>query len=75
MGSQQDVRLAQLQEISHQLVERSVLVQSTQSEVSQVMARWSQLNQKVRYFELVRLVCLYSVIWDDDMINVSHLKN
>lgn len=75
MGSQQDVRLAQLQEISHQLVERSVLVQSTQSEVSQVMARWSQLNQKVRYVELVRLVCLYSVIWDDDMINVSHLKN
>ncbi len=58
MGSQQDVRLAQLQEISHQLVERSVLVQSTQSEVSQVMARWSQLNQKVCNFEPVRLVCL-----------------
>lgn len=48
MGSQQDVRLAQLQEISHQLVERSVLVQSTQAEVGQVMTRWSQLNQKVR---------------------------
>lgn len=47
MGSQQDARLAQLQEISHQLVERGVLVQSTQAEVSQVMNRWSQLNQKV----------------------------
>lgn len=57
MGSQQDVRLAQLQEISHQLVERNVLVQSTQAEVSQVMARWSQLNQKVCNIELVRLVC------------------
>ncbi|CAL8109930.1 unnamed protein product [Orchesella dallaii] len=71
MGSQQDARLAQLQEISHQLVERGVLVQSTQAEVSQVMARWSHLNQKAeeRKVQLESEMCVAEK-WEGDVQNL-----
>jgi len=58
MGNQQEVRLAKLQEISRQLVEKSVLSTFIQADVAQVTTRWSKLKQQVilsylTYLELV----------------------
>jgi hypothetical protein len=47
MGNQQEVQLAKLQDISRQLVEKSVLSNFIQADVAQVTTRWSKLKQQV----------------------------
>lgn len=47
MGSQQESRLAKLQDVGRQLVVQDMLATDIQRDLNQVNQRWTALNQKV----------------------------
>lgn len=60
MGNQQEAQLAKLQDISRQLVEKSILSNFIQADVAQVTSRWSKIKQQVSnaFFLKINLECI-----------------